>query len=126
MFAFGPGFSLGFKPAAGEGARVVSEWALSTEHSLLMHVHRGDTLRAERGTVWIAADVSTVHVVLGEGQTHTATRDGVLRMTGTDSPRVTVFSQAPLKVSTQADYGGWRHRPPVVGARRPRRRSVLA
>lgn len=126
MFAFGFPFGLGFKPGAGETPRVVSQWDLSSEHSLLMHVRRGDTLRVERGTVWIGRDASSALVELHEGNMHTAERDAVLRMTGVDGPRVTVLSHVPVKVSAQADYGGWRHQPPVGSVRRAQWRLLLA
>lgn len=116
MFAFGPALRFGFKPSAGDAPRVASEWTLSSEHSLLMQVRRGDTLRVLRGTVWLSAAKSSRLVVLSEGAVHTATGDEVLCMTGSDEPRVKVLSQGPPRVSAQADYGGWRHRPPVKRA----------
>lgn len=114
MFAFGSLFRSGFKPAAGDAPRVASEWSLSGEHSLLMQVRRGDTLRVDRGTVWIGADAFTGAVELQAGETHTARRDAVLRLTGIDGPRVIVLSQGPVRVSAWADYGSWRHQPPAV------------
>ncbi len=124
MFAFGPALRFGFKPSAGDAPRVASEWTLSSEHSLLMQVRRGDTLRVDRGTVWIGTDVSSDLIELHEGTLHTARCDALLRLTGIDAPRLTVLSHGPLKVSARADYGGWRHQPPVEEARRARRRSV--
>lgn len=118
MFAFGSMFRFSFKPAAGGAPRVASQWSLSSEHSLLMQVRCGDTLRVDRGTVWIGAEASPGIVELHAGGIHTAGRDEVLRMTGIDAPHLTVLSQGPVKVSTQADYGGWRYQPPVKRARR--------
>ncbi|MBN9373619.1 hypothetical protein [Hydrogenophaga sp.] len=126
MFAFGSMFRFGFKPTAGDVPRVASEWNLSSEHSLLMHVRRGDTLRVDRGTVWIDADVPLELVELGQGDMHTVASDTVLRMTGIDGPRLNVSSRVPVKVSIRADYGGWRHQPPVKRARQARRRLLLA
>ncbi len=126
MFAFSTLLRFGFKPAAGHAPRVESEWTLSSEHSLLMQVRRGDTLRVDRGTVWIGADVTSDLVELHEGNLHTARCDAVLRLTGIDAPRLTVLSQGMLKVSTRADYGGWRHQPPIVRAGRSRWRWALA
>lgn len=111
MYDFGSMFRFGFKPAAGDVPRVASEWHLSSEHSLLMQVRRGDMLRVDRGTVWIGANAFTGLVELQAGETHMARRDAVLRLAGIDGPRVIVLSQGPVKVSAQADYGRWRQRP---------------
>lgn len=117
MFTFGRSFSqpfvFAFKPAIAEPPRLASEWTLSSEHSLLMQVRRGDTLRVEHGELWIADDRGSDPLELREGATHTTARDAVWRLFGVDQPRVTVFSQTQVKVSVQADYGNWRYPPSI-------------
>ncbi len=117
MFTFGFPHLSGFKPVAGDTPRIVSDWALSSEHSLLVHVRRGDTLRVERGMVWLSEDAAQDLLELTAGAMYTAACDTALRLTGIDRPRVTVLSQDQVRVSARADYGGWRHQPPMARAR---------
>lgn len=104
-------FAFGHKSPTDLGRRHVSEWHLSTEHSLLMQVQRGDALRAERGTVWIRLDEQPTGLELRAGEVHTVPCDGVLCLIGADMPRITVSSHRPVTSRTLADYGGWRYRP---------------
>lgn len=97
-----------------EATAFVTEWRLSMEHSLQVGVHTGDTLRVDRGTVWLSEDAALGPTALCEGTTYTATRDAVLRMIGADDPRVTVRSGRPVIVCARADYGAWRHRSPTA------------
>ncbi|MBX3608684.1 MAG: hypothetical protein KF871_02210 [Hydrogenophaga sp.] len=107
MFALAPRIPADF------GNRHFSEWHLSSEHSLLMQVQRGDLLRAERGTVWIRLNESPTGLALRQGEMCAVPHDGMLCMTGADQPLITVASRVPITSRAQADYGGWRHQPPV-------------
>ncbi len=97
-----------------EAQGLVTEWRLSMEHSLQVGVHTGDTLHVDHGTVWLSDDAALEPTAMCEGTTYTATRDAVLRMIGIDDPRVTVRSGAPVMVCARADFGAWRHRPPMA------------
>lgn len=110
MIALGTAFGANEGSSAVEATRIVSEWRLSSEHSLQISVRIGDTLHIRHGMVWLGLDATVEPIALSEGATYTATSDAVLHMIGMDDPRVAVHSGRPVIVSARADYGAWRHR----------------
>ena len=115
MTAFGPAGHAVERPPAVEAKRLVTEWNLSTEHTLQIHVRGGDALHIVHGTVWLSVDAPLDPIALCEGASYAAARDAVLYMFGADDPRVAVHSGSPVTVRARADYGVWRHRPLIAG-----------
>lgn len=114
MMAFGTaGDAVERPPAVGAG-RLVTEWKLSMEHTLQIHVRAGDTLHIVHGTVWLSVDATLEPVALCEGAMYAAARDALLYVFGADDPRVIVHSGSPVMVSARADYGVWRNRPLIA------------
>lgn len=109
-------FAMPFRATIDQGASHVSEWPLSSEHSLLVTLQRGDTLRCVQGTVWCAAEDGSTTRTLCTGDVHTVARNGVWRLIGADRPRVAVGSHSPVIARTQADYGCWRLSPALPTA----------
>lgn len=63
---------------------------------LAVPLQAGDSLRSERGTVWITVDGLPQDILLEPGQEHSVPEAGAVNVSALDSACVSVRSSAPL------------------------------
>ena len=73
---------------------------------LSLAVQAGDSLRSERGTVWITVDGQPQDILLEPGQAHVVQTPGALNVSALHSGCVSVRSAAPLAWRRVRPQGG--------------------
>jgi Protein of unknown function (DUF2917) len=79
-------------------SKLATRTALSLGRSdlLALPLQAGDSLRSERGTVWITVDGAPQDILLDPGQEHVVTDTGAMMVSALQSACVSVRSDRPL------------------------------